>query len=232
MTESDTLYHFLPTKWALKAIRDRRLKATDPDNTNDLFEFFTRQWQTVDDRENAQWVRWREAQVDDLSTRILCFSKTYTNPLLWGHYAKKGTGICLSFDVNGGAFPVCYKPHRIAPSEQIFREEFAIQVRWKEHAFVKAKYWEHEEEWRMLAQVDSLYLCPMTGLVYFPFQGRMTLREILIGPRCKDYNSNIRYQLEKLITDYDPKPNIVSMRLSSSDFRIEGSVADECEMTR
>ena len=68
MTASDTLYHFLPTKWALKAIRDRRLKATDPDNTNDLFEFFTRQWQTVDDRENAQWVRWREAQVDDLRT--------------------------------------------------------------------------------------------------------------------------------------------------------------------
>lgn len=225
--KSDPLYYFTRTKWALTAIRDRRLKATNPDDTNDLFEFFPRQWENVKARESAQWFRWRETQGDDLSMRILCFSKTCTNPLLWGHYAEKGKGICLGFDVNGGAYPVCYKPHRIAPGDQIFREEFAIHVSWSEPAFVKSKYWEHEEEWRMLAPVDRLYLCPMTGLFYFPFQGRMTLREILIGPRCEEGNSNIRYQLEKLITDYDPKPNIVSMRLSSSDFRVEGPASEK-----
>ena len=40
MPESETLYHFLSTKYALKAVRDRRLKATELDNTNDLFECF------------------------------------------------------------------------------------------------------------------------------------------------------------------------------------------------
>lgn len=49
----EKLYHFTCTKWALTAIRDRRLKATDPDNANDLFEFFPRQWETEEDRETA-----------------------------------------------------------------------------------------------------------------------------------------------------------------------------------
>ena len=30
---------------------------------------------------------------------LICFSRTWSNPLLWGHYAEKHTGIALGFDV-------------------------------------------------------------------------------------------------------------------------------------
>ena len=160
-----------------------------------------------------------------MSARLLCLSATCENPLLWGHYADKGKGIALGFDASG-ALPIFYTPNRVPPDgqmfeevRQIFGERGVIAGGWDEHKFVKAKYWEHEQEWRMYAQVYSLYLCPMSGLHYFPFEGRMTLREILIGPRHENYN--IRYQLEKVISDYDPKPEIFSTRLSSSEFRIE-----------
>ena len=35
------LYHFTCTKWALTAIRDRRLKGAQLDNTNDVFDLLS-----------------------------------------------------------------------------------------------------------------------------------------------------------------------------------------------
>jgi len=33
------------------------------------------------------------------SRGLLCFSKNWHNPVLWGHYADKHRGICLGFDM-------------------------------------------------------------------------------------------------------------------------------------
>ena len=223
--EKRRLYHFTTTKWALVAIRDRRLKAAELENTNDLFEAFPRRWETVEQGETNQYWRRRRTQSDRYSWRILSFSKTCTNPLLWGHYADNGKGIALGFDTNGSeylkgaAYPVSYKACRVESGGSIDREEFAIGISQMQPAFIKSQHWEHEQEWRMFAQVPSLDLCPITGMLYFPFEGRMTLREVLIGPRRE--NDNVRYQIAKLIRDYYPRPKIVSMKLSSSHFRVE-----------
>ena len=33
-------------------------------------------------------------------TGLLCFSKSWSNPVLWGHYAERHAGICMGFDVS------------------------------------------------------------------------------------------------------------------------------------
>lgn len=150
--------------------------------------------------------------------RILCFSETCTNPLLWGHYADRGRGICLGFHVNQ-ALPVEYKCDRIQPGREI-REQPVIGIG-MDVAFVKSWHWRHEKEWRMWERVDCLDLCPITGLHYFRFGERLKLCEILIGPRCEEKEDNMRYRLEKLTADYEPKPEIAFLDLSRSHFAIE-----------
>ena len=34
---------------------------------------------------------------------LLCFSRNWTHPLLWSHYASKHEGICLGFDLKRGS---------------------------------------------------------------------------------------------------------------------------------
>lgn len=211
------LYHYTPAQWALKAIRDHRLKATEPDNSNDLFEIFPYQWDTYEERETAEYFRRRMSQGDSLSGRILCFSKTCTSPLLWGHYAEKGRGICLGFDVSE-AYPVKYKCDRVRSGSKICHED-TDPLSEMPRLLVKSWHWRHEEEWRIWGNIDNLELCPITGSHYFPFGGRLKLAEILIGPRCEE--ENIRRRLETLTVDYDPKPDIVLMDLSRSKFSIE-----------
>ena len=217
------LYHFTPTKYALKAIRDRRLKATELDKANDPFELLPYRNET---RESFQeYSRCRTA----MDWVMLCLSKTYKNPLLWGHYADKGKGICLGFDVivNDGspvprAFEVDYKTDRIEAGYKYCGLEEGKEIFFPSKlmpGLIKFREWEYEEEWRMWGDKAGLELNPITGLYFFPFEDRLTLRKILIGPRCEE--ENIERRLERLIGDYDPKPKIFYTRRSLSAFEIE-----------
>ena len=136
--------------------------------------------------------------------------------------------MCLGFDVivdHGGLIPevikVDYQPNRIETDyehPQLKGSESLLTFGLR-YGLVKHRDWEYEEEWRTWRNIKGELPDPVTGLYYFPFEGRMTLREILIGPRCEE--DNIRCRLEKLTADYNPKPDIVSMRLSNSHFSIE-----------
>ena len=218
------LFHFTCTKWALTAIRDRRLKGAQLDNTNDVFDLLPFR----EDPQNSfqEYSRWRSAP----DWIMLCLSATCTNPLLWGHYADKGKGMCLGFDVivdrgRGSLVPafieVDYKTDRIKTGYEHPQLGGRLSLLNPSLAYgvVKNSGWEYEKEWRTWRRIEGEPQDPVTRLHYFPFDGGMTLREILVGPRCED--DDIKSRIERLTADYDPKPQISSTRLSSFDFRIE-----------
>ena len=220
------LYHFTPTKYALKAIRDRRLKATELDKANDPFELWSYRRETQESFQ--EYARCRIAR----DWTMLCLSKTYKNPLLWGHYADRCKGICLGFDVvvddedlvprviemdyKSSRVEMGYEPRGIGSRASLLPPGLSSGL-------VKFRDWEHEEEWRMWGNRADLDLCPITGLYFFPFKDRLTLREILVGPRYEE--ENIRRRLETLTADYpDSKPEIIFTCRSSSAFEIEKKV--------
>ena len=216
------LYHFTSAKYALKAIRDRRLKATELDKTNDPFELQPYRSETQESFQ--EYSRWRTA----MSWAMLCLSETYKNPLLWGHYADRCKGICLGFDVitdDGGpvprAFQVDYQPVRVKSGykhPQIGDSPFLLPG--LNYGLVKFRGWEYEKEWRIWGQKDGLESDPVAGLYYFAFESWLTLCQILIGPYCEE--DDIKRRLETLTAGYpDPKPKIISTRLASSTFEIE-----------
>ena len=228
MPETKTLYYFTRTTYALKGIKDRRLKSTQLDKTNDPFESLAFRSESDAEAKTAECSRWRHG----LDWHMLCLSETYKNPLMWGHYADKGKGICLGFDAiiyggYSGPFKVDYQPARVGPNYEhpalaSMPKDFKPYL--NQGIFVKSRDWEYEKEWRMLMYYTDLTFDPVKNMHFVPFEKRLTLREILIGFDCDE--ENIRFRLESLIDDDkdpypNPKPKIICTRLSLSAFEIE-----------
>ena len=216
----ETLYHFTCTKYALEGIQKRRVKASELDNTNDLFESLSYRSGSVDGMQTQEFFRWRT------DCRVLCLSKTYKNPLLWGHYADKGKGVCLGFNVivdEVDCFPVDYQPARVESGYEPSGIGFIAPLLNPEvkSGLIKYRDWKYEEEWRMWGNIDdNLTFDPINDRYFFPFENRLTLREILIGPRCEE--KNLRRRLEELTANYpETRPDIIFTRLSLSTFEIE-----------
>ena len=94
MSRTQWLYHFLSTKHALQAIERSRLKISDLDKTNDPYEFLAISFP------NREFEKGVLKFQKELATNygVICFSETYKNPALWGHYADKFMGMCLGYE--------------------------------------------------------------------------------------------------------------------------------------
>ena len=88
------VYHFIDEQFGLENIKRRRLKIARIGELNDPFEFIAR---AEDKLERAALRSTKEAQTK--STGLLCFSKSWKNPVQWSHYADRHRGFCLGFDV-------------------------------------------------------------------------------------------------------------------------------------
>ncbi|HBS85671.1 MAG TPA: hypothetical protein DEA97_03890 [Bacteroidales bacterium] len=112
---------------------------------------------------------------------VCCFSKSYRKFLMWSHYAKKHTGVCLKFD--------------ISKDIGIFNQESIREIIYnKEIQFVdlnnikniidlfdtykfKAKNWEYEKEIRVFKEKEGLYKF-----------NRKSLVSIYMGGKTEDHN--------------------------------------------
>ena len=184
MPKTERLYYFTCTKYALEGIQKRRLKATQLDKTNDPFELLACRSESVEGMETEEYFRWRHS----LDWRMLCLSKTYKNPLMWGHYADKGKGICLGFDViidDGSpvprAFEVDYQPARVRPDYEppgLASIPSSLKF-WLNTRLVKSRDWAYEKEWRMWVHThDDLTFDTDKDMYFIPFKNRLTLEPL------------------------------------------------------
>ena len=211
-------------------MKNRRLKAAELDKANDPFELLPLQWNN-DEENNA----FQDLKVEaSARLKIICLSRTYKDPSLWGHYADKSRGVCLGFDI---------EIHKEESKDIISKLEYVEHrmdmnflgleldngkikgTTGQSHRILtyKSRHWRHEKEWRIWVVEDQLELDSETGLYFFSFADDLKLREILIGFRCDE--NNIRRRFERLINDTgnypDPKPRIISTRPSPTKFQIE-----------
>src|SRR5882724_8377120 len=89
------VFHFVNEEHGLEDVRKRRLKVATLKDLNDPFELFG-----VRLADEALRRAFRIMK-DELGAKhgLLCFSRSWHNPVLWSHYAAKHTGVCLGFDV-------------------------------------------------------------------------------------------------------------------------------------
>ena len=106
---------------------------------------------------------------------LLCFSKSWSNPLLWSHYGNKHNGICLGFDIPEKKFVnVTYQIDRLELEDETLTEETVMR-------FLSTKYngWSYEEEVRVMTTLSER--TPQDQNYYADFGDELRLSEVIVG---------------------------------------------------
>ena len=168
--------------------------------------------------------RLQEALLKQLSTfGVLCFSRTWTNTLLWSHYADKHKGICLGFELPPSV--PAYKPDYVSEPEAfdaalegvIAGEDIATFERLvKKILLLKYREWSYEDEIRLMTSLDK-----RDGPYAFKSFGeeQLTLCEVMLGLRCPRSVDDVF----AAVTDYADLPRIYKAELCSEHFEITRS---------
>jgi len=101
------------SQYSIDSLKSSNLYFSNPFDYNDAFEF------TFDESDNQLIEKWKSKFKDNSEKshfalasfeiefknrknpdydRVLCFSETYNNPLMWAHYSDSGKGFCLEFE--------------------------------------------------------------------------------------------------------------------------------------
>ena len=227
MTTPERLYYFTPTKYALENVQKRRLKVAELDKANDPYEALTFRWPEGSTTEEVLHVQRDASEL----LKLLCFSETYEDPSLWGHYADRCRGICLGFEIEPNHMQDLFLKIEYVKDRLEVREfKFSSSPEEDKHdegiydiRHYKSDHWKHENEWRMWVTENQIELDSITGQYFYYFNRSgieiLKLREILIGIRCKE--ENIKRRFEKLIEQYPEPPDIFYTDLSSDTFQIK-----------
>lgn len=173
------LYYFTTERFGLEAIRDSRLKIARINELNDPFEFLG----LALNRDGRKVLReWKNQMADRYG--LICMSRDWWHPLLWGHYAEKHRGLCLGFDVaeNGMFREVKYHVERPTLSE--FRRNKLADLNESDMnklLFMKFRAWEYESEYRAFCELKEKD--PVSGLYFLPFSENLKLAQVIVGER-------------------------------------------------
>ena len=191
------LFHFICEKHGLDDIRNRRLKISEIQDLNDPFELIPFKLSNKDLRDALHKTK------EQISSNrgILCFSKTWSNPVLWSHYADKHRGLCLGFNVpsNGpGNIPmdVEYTAERL--DSKILRPPLNETVV-KRLLSTKFAHWEYENEARVFVNLDKKD--PKTNLYFTYFSDSLKLVQVIVGARSELSRKDLTSALGDMATE-------------------------------
>ncbi|CUS37678.1 DUF2971 domain-containing protein [Candidatus Nitrospira nitrificans] len=123
---------------------------------------------------------------------VLCFSRTWRNPVLWSHYADKHRGICLGFDVPDHLLKsVTYLKTRAPLAGLLQQGASSSDPGTLFHT--KFAHWQYEEEIRRIVRLDQAV--EQGGHHFWPFGAELELREVVAGSRCNLSENELRRSL-------------------------------------
>jgi hypothetical protein len=206
------VYYLTPAQFALSNIALKRLKVARFNELNDPFELLA---VDVADQDLRIGMAAKKTQIDE-AQGLLCFSRTWRNPLLWSHYADKHRGVALGFEIPGTELtPVRYvkglrKINVLASSTK----QKTIDDLLERLKYTKFKGWTYEDELRLFFSLDNL--SSQSGLYFAPFSTRMQLREIILGPRCDLPLVSVR----SLADAHVPGVEVFGARIAYTEFAV------------
>jgi hypothetical protein len=179
------VYHFINAHYGIEAMKQRRLKIARIMELNDPFEFLA---VDLSDRDFRKAIKTTKAELSK-TKGILCFCKTWTHPILWGHYADKHKGVCLGFEVPRSLLnTIDYVDRRFA-RPNVLDEAFMKRL-----LFTKFKHWEYEQEHRAYLQLEE----KIDGLYFADFSESLSLKRVIVGDQSKITRAQISQALGSL----------------------------------
>ncbi len=207
-------FRFLDEKYAIIALRERRLRVSRIEEQNDEFEFIGL---ALKDREDRKSILEMRAHLHNKSG-IICMSRRWSNPLLWGHYADKLKGIALGFEVATSRFhKVRYVSER--PTLQDLGHKALDDITpadIKQLMLTKFKAWSYEQERRGFFELKEGEQISGTTHYFEPFSDHMKLTQVIVGPR----SSITRAEIADALGDLSDKTTAFKARAAFQDFKI------------
>ena len=206
------LYNLCDAHHALNNVALRRIKISRIEDLNDPFELLG-----VDVRDKRLRASFRAAKRDmHEDGGVICFSKTWQNPVMWSHYGDKHRGICLGFDVSDSELtPVSYEPDllKVDDVSQLSDNELTEQL-FSRLVSTKFRDWGYEEEMRAYITLD--HSTSEGGLYFFEFSKNIQLREIILGARCVIPIDKVK----ELASSFNEKVHVKKARIAFTKFSV------------
>lgn len=197
------LYYFTNSNYGLKSIRERRLKISRIEELNDPFEFLGIDLSDPDIRVKVGQMKSRIAE----NRGLICLSKSWRSPLMWGHYASKHTGLCLGFDVASELVAqVKYSRRRLSKNSHI-DEVLAQRL-----LTTKFSQWSYEKEYRLFVSLEE----SEEDLYYMNFSHDLSLKQVIVGPR----SGVSRRELSLALGPLDESVSCFKARAAFREFKV------------
>ena len=206
------LYYLTTEKHALSNLEKRRLKISRFSTLNDPFELMPVK---AVDAKHRRAIRSFKQQIDK-DKGLICFSKTWTNPVLWGHYGDKHKGIALGFDVTKEvANQVIYSNSLITIPVDPISNKAAPTTKLVDNILrTKFKDWKYENEWRVFFELKDEV--EELGMFFAEFNKDIQLKEIILGPNCTATVAKVLSTLK----DYDEEVQVMKSRIGFNSFKV------------
>ncbi len=206
------LYYLTGAQFALANLAMRRVKISRFSELNDPFELMAMDLSDDEDRRAVEGFR------DEMnaSKGVICFSSTWENPVLWGHYADKHRGVALGFEVNDDLlveatyencrFHLPRDPvtNRVKPDEETVRRILST----------KFTDWQYENEWRFFVELSEATL--ESGLYFEEFSESLKLTEVILGAKCELPKEKV----QALIDAMKLHAKVIKARIAHDEFKV------------
>jgi hypothetical protein len=206
------VFHFVNGQYGLENIRLRRLKVATLQDLNDPFELFAVSFADSSLRTAFRHLKERL----DKRSGLLCFSRKWSNPVQWSHYADRHRGLCLGFEVpNALLRPVSYSAKRlVAEAEKLLRSgpyDHELMMR-----FLSTKYvhWKYENESRVFVSFEEDDVSD--GLYFYRFSVDLKLEQVIVGAESTITRQDVADALGELALSVQTS----KARLAFKSFRV------------
>ena len=214
------VYNLTGAQFAISNLALRRIKVSRFRDLNDPFELLG---VNLADKKVRKAFRDTKEEMDK-KIGLLCFSRSWKNPLLWGHYAEKHTGIALGFDVPDELLKSAIYAENLADFK--LDKKTGRPAKGVVDALIRTKFrdWAYEDEMRLFVGLHEDRL--ESGLYFEHFSEHLQLREVVLGPKCGLPIPGIR----KLVADYEPDVTVTQARIAFTRFEVlENKVATRAD---
>ena len=203
------LFYFMGPCFLVENLQKKRIKLSKFSACNDTFELASYSLGHKKIREKQRL--WKIAS--DNKVGLLCLSHSWRNPAMWGHYADKGTGACLVFDVPKELCnPVVYRGNRARVSEDFEFPDYAKDPdNFIDLCSTKSLHWSYEEEIRVFW--DLADTIEEGGNQFVEFNKELKLVGVINGYSPKVSEKEIREHLSERDNFFQCRPAFQSFEV-------------------
>lgn len=215
------LYYYTSPSHLRQNLQNKRLKVSRFGRYGGLNDPFELAPYDITDREIR---RVHKEKIDLFAQKmgLICMSKTWQSPGMWGHYTENHSGACLELEVDHyRVFGVNYQDEKLFKGQK--GKDFLKNVTNENIMEVygtKSSDFKFEKEWRLHVPLGDEKVIQEGKFHFLPFHDEadavFTLKRIIVGYRCALGIEN----LENDVSDYPSPIEVVQSRPAFGDFEV------------